>query len=168
MEIKSTKILLKDHCLSHANLVESRWKDSSGQDAATVEMLERINKSVELNGINIVLEWKTGNDLDIHTKCGCGKWTDTPYNIKCDKCGMKRDIDMRSGKNNRKAVEHIIYSKPDDLIGKELGVYVQNYLPQGNGKEVKFQVKVLNKYKRIIWPEEGKDSGHQEWMKTPN
>ena len=131
-------------------------------------MLERINKSVEDNGIDIVLEWKTASDLDIHTRCSCGKWTDNFFNIKCKKCDMERVIDVKFGASNRKAVERIIYSKPDELIGKELGVYVQNFLPRGNAEEVKFQVKVLNKYERVIWPEEGRDSGHQEWMKCPN
>ena len=124
MEEKKVKVLLDDHCLSQKNLKESIWRENIEDDKFS--MLERLNKSVETNGINIILEWKTGNDLDIHTKCGCGKWTDTPYNIKCNKCEMARDIDMRSGKNNR----------------KELGCYVQNYLPQGGAKEVKFMITV--------------------------
>ena len=156
MEEKKVKVLLDDHCLSHKNLKESIWRENIEDDKFS--MLERLNKSVETNGINIILEWKTGNDLDIHTKCGCGKWTDTPYNIKCNKCEMARDIDMRSGKNNRKAVEHIFYAKPDTLIGKELGCYVQNYLPQGGAKEVKFMITVQNKYGKTIWPEPGQEA----------
>ena len=103
------KRLLNDHCLSNGNLKHSVWRDGSKIDASKFDMLEKLNASVKTNGINVTLEWRTGNDLDIHVKCGCGKWTDTPYNIKCVKCDMARDIDMRSGRNNRKAVEHISF-----------------------------------------------------------
>ena len=38
-------------------------------------MIEKFNKSAETKGVNITLEWKTGDDLDLHTKCACGVWT---------------------------------------------------------------------------------------------
>ena len=65
-------------------------------------------------------------------------------------------------------MEHIIYTKPDELIGKEIGFYVQNNLLQGSAKEVKAQVTVLNRHGVIIWPEESKEPGPQDWLKCPN
>ena len=48
---------------------------------------------------------------------------------------MARDYDMRSGKDKRLAVEHIIFPNPDLLIknkpNQELGVYVKNYMSKG-------------------------------------
>ena len=66
------KRLLNDHCLSTFNLKESVWRDSSKIDTRIFDMLERLNSSVKTNGVNITLEWRTENDLDIHVKCGCG------------------------------------------------------------------------------------------------
>ena len=141
--------------------------DSSGK-TDDIKMLEKINKSVETAGLNIILEWETGDDLDIHTKCACTNWTET-FNIYCIKCSMTRDFDMQSAPSNRKrkAMEHIIYSKPDNLVGKELGVYVQNFQSKDRNKEVKFNIKVVNKYGKLVWPEEGTDAANTEWMKCP-
>lgn len=132
------KRLLNDHCLSTFNLKESVWRDSSKIDTRIFDMLERLNSSVKTNGVNITLEWRTENDLDIHVKCGCGKWSSNPYDIKCRDCKMERDIDMRSGRNGRRAVEHAFFGKPDELVGKELGCFAQCYLGQGKHKDIKF------------------------------
>ena len=72
---RKIKRLLNDHCLSTFNLTESVWRDSSTIDTSIFDMLERLNSAVKTNGVNITLEWTTENDLDIHVKCGCGKWT---------------------------------------------------------------------------------------------
>mmetsp|Transcript_33682 Transcript_33682/g.41527 ORF Transcript_33682/g.41527 Transcript_33682/m.41527 type:complete len:149 (+) Transcript_33682:118-564(+) len=129
--------LISDFCLSNNNLKHSMWPDMELIDRHC-EDLERLNASVNTKGINIFLEWSTGADLDIHAKCGCGRWTVNSSEIYCKEptCDMKRDHDTRSGKNNRKAKEHITFSNPSELVGKELGVYVQNYLSQGAKRTV--------------------------------
>ena len=63
-------------------------------------------------GLNITLQWRTGDDLDLH--------------VTCESCKMERDIAMGAGRNNRKAVEHVFYADPEMLIGKEIGVCVLN------------------------------------------
>ena len=30
--------------------------------------------SLATKGLNIIMTWKTGSDLDIQVKCGCDKW----------------------------------------------------------------------------------------------
>lgn len=125
------KILQGDHCLSEFNLQSSEWPDSSIIKEDSFETLERLNSSVQTQGINLVLEWKTADDLDLHAKCACDddSWTDTPFNIACVDCHMERDVDMRTGRAGRDAIEHIYFAKPRELIGKEIGAYVENHLP---------------------------------------
>ena len=44
----------------------------------------------------MTLVWRLGDDLDLHTMCGCGRWTKYGA-IECKACKMERDIDMRQG-----------------------------------------------------------------------
>ena len=69
---RTGKSLLDDHCLSQRNLKICRWPDPSEFHKEKFAMLERLNKPVEIKtkGINITLEWKTGDDLDTPFKCG--------------------------------------------------------------------------------------------------
>ena len=82
--------------------MESKWRDITkvDKDKKDFDMLEKLNKSVETVGVNITLKWQGCDDLDIHTKCLCD-WTRVSSSIKCVKCKMERDIDMRYS-NNRK------------------------------------------------------------------
>ena len=82
--------------------------------------------------------------------CGCGTWTDSPYYIECPECDMARDVDSRTGKAGRKALEHIYFADPKKLIGKNIGTYVENHLPQGNEEDaeedVVFKLYAINRY----------------------
>jgi len=64
--------------------------------------------------LNIILEWNTGSDLDIMVMCACNIWHGygaenaygaVEYNgsggsCYCEKCGMRRDYDIRGGEDN--------------------------------------------------------------------
>ena len=118
----------------------------------------------------MVLEWETGDDLDLHAKCVCDDeaWTTTPYNIECDECSMSRDVDMRTGKHGRKATEHIYFADTKRILGKEIGAYVENHLPQvqDGQDEVEFTLYALNRYGVVIWPEpKVKTIEKTEWMR---
>ena len=76
---KKIKMLLDDHCLSKNNLEDSRWPVKSKINQKNFDRLEKLNKSVETNGINMTLEWTTGDDLDICAKCACDEWRDASY-----------------------------------------------------------------------------------------
>ena len=165
------KILQGDHCLSEFNLKSSEWPDSKIIKENTFDSLERLNSDVRTDGINLVLEWKTGDDLDLHAKCACDGeiWTDSPFNIECTDCHMARDVDMRTGKDGRFAVEHIFFKKPLMLIDKEIGAYVENHLPvqEADREEVDFTLYALNRYGVVIWPvEKVKDVDAEEWMRV--
>ena len=119
--------------MSDYNLNVSRWPDSSKADFETkskFSALQRLNEGVKTEGINFTLEWKKGDDLDLHVKCACQTWTKFD-NISCKTCNMERDIDFRQGAENRRkpAVEHIIFLHPENMINQELGTFVQNYMP---------------------------------------
>ena len=164
------KNLINDHCLSQFNLNESTWPDEDIIKGGAFDELERLNKDVELKGINLVLEWSCESDLDLHAMCGCGTWTETPYYIQCDDCHMKRDVDTRTGKANRKATEHITFNNSEEMIGKEIGVTVQNHLPSGGDDtvtEAEFTLYAINRYEVVIWPKEKvKKVEREDWMKV--
>ena len=162
------KHLVDDHCLSPYNLNYSVWPDQEKMKADAFEELERLNKDVQLGGINFILEWSSESDLDLHAKCGCGNWTYTPFSIECTVCNMKRDVDMRTGKSGRKAREHVYFAKPKELIGKYIGAFVQNHLPQGDNEgHVDFKLYAINRYQVVIWPKEGvQEVDQEEWMRV--
>ena len=163
--IAGKKNLLNDHCLSDYNLKNSEWPDFNVVKPNAFGELQRINKDVQTKAINLVLEWSTEDDLDLHALCGCGIWTDTPAHIQCKHCGMKRDVDMRQGKKGRRAVEHVFFPNPAELQGKVIGCYVQNYQPGNDDKDVEFTVYALNRYEVVIWPERKVQKVTQEeWM----
>lgn len=80
-------------------------------------MLERLNPKARTDGLNIILMWTTGNNLDLHAKCSCKIWTDTDVAIQCNFCKMGRDIETQFGADGRKAVEHIVFRDSEKLIG---------------------------------------------------
>ena len=97
-------------------------------------MSEGEGKGIETIGINVVLQWNSGSNLDIQVMCGCGKWHGdgtlggSEGSCRCDKCEMKRDYGIIEGVDGRKgAIEHVIFSNPRKLIGKEIGIGVYNY-----------------------------------------
>ena len=73
----SDKILLDDFCLSSYNLNQSKWPDTSKKETKEQNFgkLQRLDTSVKTEGVNITLEWLSGDDLDVHCKCACGNWT---------------------------------------------------------------------------------------------
>ena len=83
--------------------------------------------------MNLYLEWNTGSDLDIQVMCGCEKWHGfSKWNIlgscECTKCEMKRDRDIKSGKDGRNdAYEHVYFKNPSKIYGKKIGMAVYNF-----------------------------------------
>ena len=81
---------------------------------------------------------------------------------------MSRDVDMRTGKHGRKATEHIYFADTKRILGKEIGAYVENHLPQvqDGQDEVEFTLYALNRYGVVIWPEpKVKTIEKTEWMR---
>ena len=74
---RSEKTLLDDFCNSNYNLNHSKWPDTSKKTTRDLNFgkLQRLGNSVKTEGVNITLEWLTGDDLDVHCKCACGIWT---------------------------------------------------------------------------------------------
>ena len=82
---------------------------------------------------------------------------------------MERDVDMRTGRDGRDAIEHIYFAKPRELIGKEIGAYVENHLPVvvEEREEVLFTLYALNRYGVVIWPTpKVKEVAEEEWMRV--
>ena len=64
---EGTKQLVKDFCTSSFNLNESKWDKPIGDKTPVHKLLERmsIDFNLKVTGMNVVLEWDTGSDLDI-------------------------------------------------------------------------------------------------------
>lgn len=95
------KYLLKDNCLSRTNM-DSRWPKKF-EDLNEVQQLHRRlgeDENLYTKGMNIVLMWSTGSDLDINVMCGCGKWHGygtsggSEGSCYCNVCHMSRDKDV--------------------------------------------------------------------------
>ena len=78
--------------------------------------------SLYTEGMNVILKWKTGSDLDIQVKCGCEKWHGfgttggSKGSCKCETCEMYRDHDIKRGADGRDAFEHVYFKNPKKLL----------------------------------------------------
>jgi len=61
------KRLIKDFCTSAHNFKESKWDKPKSDQTSVQKLLERMSDehNLEVDGMNLVLEWSTGSDLDI-------------------------------------------------------------------------------------------------------
>lgn len=61
------KHLVQDFCTSAFNLNESKWAEPISEQTPIHKLLERMSNeyNLEVKGMNVVLQWETGSDLDI-------------------------------------------------------------------------------------------------------
>lgn len=103
--------------------------------------------------MNVYLSWNTGSDLDINVMCGCKIWhgigSGGDYYCRCDTCGMVRDRDVMTGKDNRSdedTVEHVYFANPDKLKGKTIGYRVLNWNNNTQQDRNDFKICIFNQY----------------------
>ena len=121
--------------------------------------------------MNLILSWETGSDLDIQVMCGCGKWhgfgTDgqdggSGGKCICDACQMIRDYDIRQGDDGRKdAIEHVIFTDPSLLFGKEIGMACYNYKQKSEKACNEFKMALINQHGVQLYPTDEDDTS---WM----
>ena len=99
-------------------------------------MVQRLNPSACIKGINFTLMWTTGHNLELHVLCACGFSTENEQSVQCNECNMAKDIETLYGCDGRKAVEHVCFRKSKKLIGKKLGFFVKNVTAQGSQEDI--------------------------------
>ena len=170
------KHLVHDFCTSDFNLNKSKWVDPTYQQGETNTLLERMGKdyNLEVKGMNVYLKWETGSDLDINVMCGCGTWHGFgtyERNCICKKCDMKRDHDVKCGEDGRQdAFEHVYFKDPKIMIGKTIGMAVQNFTQNSSLPRNDFKIALINQHGYQLFPNKGsREIQHDPtWMYTGN
>ena len=172
------KHLLQDYCTSQRNILESKWKKPNDELAETYHWLQRATEmDLDTKGMNLHLEWTTGSDLDIQVMCGCGIWHGygtedeggSGGDCFCETCDMKRDHDVQCGSDNRDpaAIEHVYFGKPQNLVGKRIGMAVHNYENHTSKARNDFKLTLYNKHGFQLFPDWGHATIKQhDWMCT--
>ena len=173
------KFLMNDFCTSESNF-KSRWPKPEKELNNIQQLLRSMGDEagvIDTIGMNVVLMWNSGSDLDIQVMCACGKWHGygssggSGDSCRCDECEMKRDYDIRTGVDDREpeAVEHVIFSNPRKLLGKEIGMACYNWSQSSSRPRNDFKMAFVNEHKSVIYPYEVDDVTHDEtWMYCTN
>ena len=75
---------------------------------------------------------------------------------------MIRDYDIRTGEDGRKnAIEHVIFTDPSLLYGKEIGMACYNYKQKSNMARNEFKMALINQHGVQLYPTEQDDTS---WM----
>ena len=134
------------------------------------------DNKLEVGGLNVILEWDTGSDLDIQVKCGCDNywhgWGKRWFGYcSCSTCEMNRDQDVKWGQDGRTPVhEHVYFNNPGKMFGKTIGMAVYNYRQYSSKIRNDFKIALINKWGYQLFPNKGSpDIEHDPtWMYTTN
>ena len=121
------------------------------------------------------MTWRTGSDLDIQVKCGCGKWHGhnteggSGGECKCDTCGMVKTSENGASDDDSRRVnpakETVNFSDPSLIIGKTIEFAVVNSHQKSQLVQNQFDLKIMNAHGERLFPE-GEE--RESWMVCSN
>ena len=111
-------------------------------------------EELSTTGLNIIMTWMTGSDLEIQVECG-----ETLGMVRTSNQGQGNDASRREP--NEPAKETLNFADPSLIVGKEIKFKVVNSRQNSDLLQNQFDLKIINAHGEQLFPE-GEE--REAWM----